>query len=199
MKARSTPAIENNREPIASVLVRWLPERGRVLEIASGPGAHAAYFAERFPGLQWQPSDPAPPALESIRAWVAHCDGGNLLDPLAIDVTEDWPAEGPYDAVLNINMLHVSPYPAAARGLFAGATAVLEPGSPLLVYGPFFRAQIETAPSNLRFDDMLRARDPDWGLRHLDELSGLAQAAGMSLREVVDMPANNNVVVFVKD
>ena len=189
------PSTERNRDDILAVLRQVLPERGTILEIASGTGQHAVYFAPHFPRAVWQPSDRTPEALASIRAWAAEVGLPNLRDPLRIDVTSpEWPIEAA-DAIVNINMLHISPW-TACQGLFAGAARTLGTGAPLFYYGAFIRADRETAPSNLEFDRSLRERDPAWGVRKLEEVVEVARQAGLHLDEVVDMPNNNFSVVF---
>ena len=191
---RSAPAALRNREPIAQVLADWLPERGRVLEIASGTGEHAAFFAERFAPLEWQPSDVHPDALGSIAAWRAVAGLANLKPPVVIDAsTPVWPVEGA-EAVLSINMVHISPW-AAALGLIAGAARILPPGGPLILYGPWLRAEVPTAPSNLAFDADLRRRDPAWGLRRVEDFAAAA-AGPFELVETRGMPANNAMLLL---
>ena len=192
---RSSPATERNREPIAAVLREALPERGTALEIASGTGEHAAYFAGCFPTLRWQPSDPDPNALASIRAWREEAGVDNLLEPLRLDAAaETWPVAAA-DAILCINMVHISPW-AATEGLMRGAKRLLPEGGPLVLYGPFRRAGVTTAPSNEAFDQSLRARNPEWGLRDLEAVEAEALKRGLRLERVVEMPANNLTVVF---
>ena len=187
---RSAPAVSRNREPIAEVLREWLPERGLVLEIASGTGEHAAFFAEKFPELEWQPSDVNPDALASIRAWRETARLPNLREPLVIDAgAPDWPIANA-DAVLSINMVHISPW-TAALGLLGGAARVLAGGGPLILYGPWLKHDIPTAPSNLQFDRELRARDPHWGLRRVEDFAAAASERGLVLTETRAMPANN--------
>lgn len=194
MRLRS-PAAERNREPIAAILRDVLPPRGTVLEIASGTGQHAAFFAQQFPHLTWQPSDPDDSALASVRAWVEHAGAGNLLPPLRLDVTDTtWPVESA-DAVVNINMVHISPW-RACEGLMEGAARLLGPGSVLFMYGPYRVEGRPTAPSNEAFDASLRARDPSWGLRYLHEVEAEASKHAFELESVHDMPANNLSVVF---
>ena len=145
---RSAPAALRNREPIAAVLTEWLPESGTVLEIASGTGEHAIWFAERFPRLAWQPSDAHPDALASIAAWREARGHSNVRQPLVIDASStDWPIDRA-DAVLNINMAHISPW-SASLGLIEGAAKILPPEGSLILYGPWLKDEIETAPSNL--------------------------------------------------
>jgi len=192
---RSAPAALRNREPIAEVLADWLPERGRVLEVASGTGEHAAFFAERFPNLEWQPSDLHPDALASIRAWLAEARLPNLREPIVIDAAApDWPTDRA-DALLNINMVHISPW-TSALGLIAGAARLLAPGGPLVIYGPWLKADIPAAPSNLAFDADLRARDPEWGLRRVEDFAKAAASAGLELAETRTMPANNLMLLL---
>jgi len=193
---RSAPAALRNREPIASVLEEWLPPTGVVLEIASGTGEHATFFADRFPNLEWQPSDVHPDALESIAAWRLESGLGNVREPLWIDAScpADWPIERA-DAVLSINMVHISPW-ASALGLLDGAARVLKVGAPLILYGPWMKSDIATAESNLAFDSDLRRRDPAWGLRHVEEFAAAAKERRLSLDEVRSMPANNLMLLL---
>ncbi len=192
---RSAPAAVRNREPIAEVLDQWLPERGLVLEIASGTGEHAAWFAARFPHLEWQPSDVDPGALDSIRAWREEAALPNLRDPLVIDSSEpDWPIRRA-DAIFNSNMVHISPWK-TALGLLAGGARLLDPGAPLILYGPWVSDKVETAPSNLAFDADLKRRDPEWGLRKVEEFEAEAIARGFRLAGQRAMPANNLMLLF---
>jgi hypothetical protein len=192
---REAPAAARNREPIAEVLAEELPASGLVLELASGTGEHAVHFARRFPDLLWQPSDPDAAALESIAAWREYARLGNLLPPLALDARQDrWPIESA-DAMLCINMVHISPM-AATEALVARAGQMLPPGAPLIFYGPYLEDDIETAPSNLTFDAGLRARNPEWGLRHVRWLDGLAASHGLDRKRRVSMRANNLTLVY---
>ncbi len=190
---KHAPATVRNREPIAAVLAEVLPPSGTVLEIASGSGEHCAFFAVRFPALRWQPSDPEPAALASIAAW---CDGlANVAPPLAIDAAApDWPVDRA-DALLCINMVHISPWE-ATLGLIDGAARVLAAGAPLILYGPYRRAEVETAPSNEAFDASLKARDPRWGLREVADVTEAAAARGLGFERLVEMPANNLMLVY---
>lgn len=190
---RHAPATERNRTPILEVLRRTLPPQGLVLEVASGTGQHAAAFAEALPGVIWQPSDPDPALRDSIRAWAAAATLPNLREPLDLDAASaGWPIRSA-DAVVCINMIHIAPWD-AALGLFAGAERLLPAGGPLLLYGPFQRGGRHTAPSNAAFDADLKARNPAWGVRDLDAVE--RAAAGFTLAEVAEMPANNLTVVL---
>lgn len=192
---RSAPAALRNREPIAEVLADWLPPTGFVLEIASGTGEHACFFAERFPQLIWQPSDVDAHALQSIAAYVAEAGLPNLRPPLVIDAAAGgWPVEQA-DAVLSINMVHISPW-ASALGLIACAAQVLGPGRPLILYGPWLKNDISTAASNLAFDADLRRRDPAWGLRRVEDFAAAAEPGGFTLEETRTMPANNLMLLL---
>jgi hypothetical protein len=192
---RHAPATGRNREPIAAVLTEELTDRGLVLEVASGTGEHAVHFARTFPGLDWQPSDPDRDALETIAAWREEAGLPNLLPPVQLDAAaRDWPVPTA-DAVLCINMVHISPV-AATEGLVAGAAQLLAAGAPLILYGPYFDPGVETAPSNLAFDLDLRSRNPEWGLRSVEWLDGLAEQAGFRRARRVAMPANNLTLVY---
>lgn len=191
---RSAPAATRNREPIAEVLEDWLPDSGTVLEIASGTGEHVVHFAKRFPKLDWQPSDMHADALQSIAAWRAEAGLANIREPLAVDVSQSWPIERA-DAVLNINMVHISPW-AASLGLLAGAARILPNGAPLILYGPWLSDDFETAPSNLAFDAQLKSVDPGWGLRRVEDFAREAAAQNFALEETRSMPANNLMLLF---
>jgi Protein of unknown function (DUF938) len=194
---RSAPAALRNREPIAEVLSEWLPERGIVLEIASGTGEHAVFFAERFPQLEWQPSDVHPDALQSIEAWREGAGVNNMLPPVMLNAAaSDWPVASA-NAVLSINMVHISPW-ASALGLIHGAARLLPSGEPLILYGPWLKEDVPTVPSNLAFDADLRARDPEWGLRTVEEFAAAAQERGFVLEQTRAMPANNLMLLFRK-
>lgn len=219
---RSAPAAQRNREPIADILREWLPHSGIILEIASGTGEHAVHFAERFPNLEWQPTDIHPDALSSIAAWREQTGRSNLRPPLALDAgSADWPIDradtiisikmdsdscndpklaekGGFDVVLNLNMVHISPW-SAALGLLDGAARVLKRGGALIIYGPWLRAGVETAPSNLAFDQQLRERDPEWGLRRVEDFDAAASNRGFALEQTRAMPANNLMLLFRLD
>ena len=193
---RHAPATARNREPILDVLRRVLPPSARVLEIASGTGEHAVFFAAGLPGVVWQPTDPDVSARASIEAHAADLGAASVRPPLAIDVSvTGWERDLSADAVVCINMIHIAPW-SAAEGLFRGARALLAPGAPLVTYGPYRFDGAFTAPSNEEFDASLRARDPAWGVRDVADLRRLAAAAAFTLEDVVPMPANNHVLVF---
>jgi len=192
---RHAPATGRNREPIAAVLTEELPETGLVLEVASGSGEHAVHFARTYPRLEWQPSDPDPDALASIAAWREEAGLANLRPPVLLDASaHDWPLNHA-DAVLCINMVHISPL-ATTKGLLAGAERLLAPGAPLILYGPYLEAEIETAPSNLAFDFDLKSRNPEWGLRSVEWLDEVAASHGFARTCRVAMPANNLTLVY---
>ena len=190
---RQAPAAARNVGPIGDVLAEWLPERGTVLEIASGTGEHALAFARRFPHLDWQPSDPDPEAMASIEAWAAE-GPPNLRPPVQLDVCADWPVDTA-DAILCINMVHIAPW-AAALGLLGGAGRLLESGAPLILYGPWLKADIETVPSNLEFDAELKRRDPEWGLRWVEDFAAAAAQKGLKMEQTRRMPANNLMLLL---
>ena len=189
------PHVARNREPILEVLRRVLPRQGLVLEIASGGGEHAAYFAENLLGLLWQPTDANTEMFESIAAHRAAAGVANLLAPLHLDVTsEQWPVESA-DALVCCNMIHIAPW-AATEGLMAGAGRTLAHGGLIYLYGPYKIDDQHTAPSNQDFDTRLRARNPLWGVRDLTNVSSMAKRHGFELSETVPMPANNLSVIF---
>jgi SAM-dependent methyltransferase len=194
--ALSSPATARNREPILAVLREVLPPAPRVLEVASGAGEHAAFLAAELPEATWLPTDPDAQALASVAAWRAAAGLPKLAEPRRLDVTNaaDWPA-GPFDAVVCINMVHISPW-TATEGLMAGAARILPPGGVLYLYGPYLEDAVETAPSNLAFDADLKRRNPAWGIRRLEDVTALAAAHGLALDRRVPMPANNLSVVF---
>ena len=193
----SSPSAQRNREPIAAVLADWLPESGLILELASGSGEHAVHFAQAFPQLEWQPSDPDPEALLSIEAWRADSGLANLREPVILDAAAaTWPVEQA-NAVLNINMVHISPWE-AALGLLDGAARVLGTGGKLILYGPWIVEGLPTAPSNLAFDADLRQRNPAWGLRKVEDFAGQAEKRALLLADQREMPANNRMLLFIR-
>jgi SAM-dependent methyltransferase len=191
-----SPAVARNTGPILEVLRAHLPGRGEVLEIAAGSGEHAAAFAGALSGLDWTPTDPSPEARASIAAWAEAAGLPNLRPPLALDMLDPttWP-EGRVQAVVCINMIHISPW-AATEGLMALAGRVLAPGGLLALYGPYREADVPLAPSNAAFDESLKSRDPAWGLRDRDAVAGAAKAEGLALTLRVAMPANNLMLLF---
>jgi SAM-dependent methyltransferase len=177
------------------VLRDHLPQPAVVLEIASGTGEHAVWFSGALPGVTWQPTDRDPEALASIAAWRDLSGPPNLMPPLPLDATADtWPV-AQADAVVAINLVHIAPW-TVTQGLIAGAARVLTSGGLLILYGPFREGGAHTAASNAAFDADLRARDPAWGIRDLDEITALANQHGLVGPERVAMPANNLTVVF---
>ena len=193
---RHAPATLRNRDAIVEVLGDWLPFAGTVLEVASGSGEHVVHFAAAFPAIDWQPSDPDAEALVSIAAWSAEAGLANIAPPLELDAAADWPTTKA-DALLCINMVHISPW-AATLGLLAGAARLLPPGAPLILYGPYVEAGTPTAEGNVAFDASLRARNPEWGLRDVDAVKAAAAEAGLSFAERRAMPANNLMLLFRK-
>ena len=192
---RSAPHVARNARPIAEILRGVLPARGLALEIASGSGEHVLHFAAAFPDLQWQPSDPEPAAIRSIEAWRVESGLPNLLPAIALDArAAKWPVAAA-DAILCINMVHISPW-AATAGLICGARRLLAAGAPLYLYGAYRRAGVATAPSNEAFDASLRARDPEWGLKNLEDVVAEAEKNGLRVDAVIPMPANNLSVVL---
>ena len=193
--AKSAPAAARNREPILAVLRDRLPRPAFVLEIASGTGEHAVWFSEALPDLTWQPTDREPDALRSIAAWREIAGPPNLLPPLCLDATADpWPVDRA-DAIVAINMVHIAPWTTTLE-LIAGAARVLTRGGLLFLYGPFSEGGVHSAASNARFDADLRARDPSWGIRDLNDITALANQHGFNAPERIAMPANNLSVVL---
>lgn len=191
---RFAPATINNRDPIVAVLRDALPSHGLALEVASGSGEHAVHFAVSFPDLDWQPTDPDPAALASITAWRAESDLPNLCPPIHLNAADGWPVDRA-DAILCINMVHISPWN-ATLGLLKGAGHVLPSGGLLYLYGPYTREGVETAPSNLAFDASLKARDARWGLRAVEDVITAADAHNFVFDRLVEMPANNFSLLF---
>jgi hypothetical protein len=189
------PATVRNRDFILDVLRDVLPKTGVILEIASGSGEHIVHFAKNLPSLVFQPSDPDADARLSVAAWVKATDVSNVRSPIALDASSPvWPIASA-DGIICINMIHISPWEATV-GLINGAAAVLPPGSPLYLYGPYKREGFATAPSNQAFDQSLRDRNPTWGLRDLEAVAALARSVGFLAPVITEMPANNLSVVF---
>ena len=192
-----SPSTARNRGPILAVLRRVLPRRGLVLEIASGTGEHAAHIAAALPHLDWQPTEQDATMFASIVAHAVDVPAGNILPPLPLDVAApDWPLAHA-DAIVCINMIHIAPW-RASEGLMTGAARVLAPGGVLYLYGPFKLDGRHSADSNAAFDASLKARNPDWGVRDLGDVTALAARHGLALAETVPMPANNLSVVLRK-
>jgi SAM-dependent methyltransferase len=194
-EALTSPSVARNREPILAVLRRVLPEQGHVLEIASGTGEHAVFFAAALPKLIWQPTDQDPIALRSIAAHRAAAGLANLAPPLHLDASaSDWPVSHA-DAIVAINMVHISPW-SATEGLMRGSERILPPGGVLYLYGAYKENGVHTAPSNAVFDESLRTRHPDWGVRDVVDVARLAEAHALTLVQQIAMPAHNLSLVF---
>jgi SAM-dependent methyltransferase len=190
----NAPAAERNKEPILEVLRRVLPKSGLVLEIASGTGQHIVHFARELPDLEWQPSDPDPEMHGSIKGWIVRAGVRNVRDPLKLEVCSGgWPTRA--DAVLCINMIHIAPW-SATLGLMSGASRLLPKGELLYLYGPYRRHGRHTSASNEAFDRDLRLRNAEWGVRDLETVAEAAAHCGLTLEEVVEMPANNLSAIF---
>lgn len=194
---RHSPAAERNGPPILAELQRCLPAHGQLLEIASGTGQHAAFCSAGLPGWQWQPSECDAAALPSISAWCAGLE--RVQPPIVLDVlASTWPgAPSPIDAIYCANLIHIAPW-ACCAGLMRGAARHLAPTGLLVTYGPYLEDGVPTAPGNLLFDADLRARDPAWGLRRLEDVAREAAGTGLVLRERVPMPANNLMLVWAR-
>ncbi|MBU1325478.1 MAG: DUF938 domain-containing protein [Alphaproteobacteria bacterium] len=194
--ARTSPAASRNLEPILEVLRAHLPASGPVLEVAAGTGQHAAAFAAALPGLDWTPSDPSADARASVEAWR---DNGpaNLKPCLPVDVldAETWP-DATFKAVFCANMIHIAPAAATSALMRLAGRVLTRPGGLLVIYGPFLEPDVATAPSNLAFDDSLRSRDPDWGLRDRDAVIAAAGEHGLAFTLRKAMPANNLMLLF---
>ncbi len=195
---RYAPSTARNREPVREVFAAQGLTSGQVLEIASGTGEHGAFLTEAFPELHWTYSDIDPAGRLSQQAWRSAAEHDRLSGPLAIDASSDNWGEGEgkaWDLIVSVNMVHISPF-AATEGLLRGAGRLLKPGGHLFLYGPYARNG-DIAPSNAAFSENLQSRDPAWGVRDLDtQIVPLAEAAGLSLKSVIDMPANNLSVIF---
>lgn len=195
---RYAPATERNREPILAILQQVLPPTGTILEISSGTGEHGVFMAPQLAPRHWLPSDPDPDARASIVAWQQFAPVGNLHPPIDLDASSDqWlvDPQSPITAIVNINMIHIAPK-AAYLGLLAGAQRTLTVGGILYLYGPFKQGGVHTAPSNAAFDESLRSRNSEWGVRDLEEIIAVAASHDLRLQQVDPMPANNLSVVF---
>lgn len=195
--ALSSPAARRNAEAILTVLRGHLPASGSVLEVASGTGEHAVAFAKALPAVTWTPSDSSIEARTSIAAWGAKSSGDNLRPPIALDCldADTWPQDR-FDALFCANMTHISPW-AATEGLMAlGGRVLRRPGRLLALYGPYREADVPLAPSNAAFDDSLKARNPEWGLREREAVEALARSHGLVATARIEMPANNLMLLF---
>ena len=192
---------DRNRDDILVVLREIVPEAGSILEIASGAGKHAAHFAAAFAPRVWQPSEYDPDRIDAMRARLSGLDLPNLRDPVLLDAAADsWPVEAgwadpPIRMIYNVNMIHIAPW-SVCLGLLAGAARILRDDGVLFIYGPFNRDGVYTSEGNANFDRSLRAQNAEWGLRDLGEVCEAAEAVGLSLDRVVEMPVNNLSVVF---
>lgn len=190
-------ATERNREPILEVLKQFLPPTGTVLEIASGTGEHAVFFAPRLPALKWQPSDRNLLAISSIKSWQKYQPSANLYPPIYVDVTqENWDIQVEnIEAIVSINMIHIAPW-SACLGLMQGAKKLLPKGGILYLYGPFQRGGHHTAPSNEQFDQYLKMQNSEWGVRHLEDVIKVGEEQELKWLATVPMPANNLSVIL---
>jgi Protein of unknown function (DUF938) len=192
-----SPSAEHNKGPIADALQRVLPGSGCILEVSSGMGQHVVHFASIMPHLVWQPTECDPECLRSIAAWSAIESLGNVKRPLALDVHDEvWPVSQA-DAAICINMIHIAPS-SATGALLGGASRILNSGAVLVLYGPFRRGGQHTSASNEAFDLHLRAQNPGWGVRNLEDVADTAKKEGFDLAVVCPMPANNLTAVFRK-
>jgi len=196
------PATERNRQPILDVLQQVIPAEGNILEIASGTGEHACFFAPYFPNQQWIPSDPDRLLRLSIEAWRQDCKSDNLQIPLDIDVSlPNWETKlnnsaiATIGAIIAINLIHISPW-SACQGLIAGAGKILQSGGILYLYGPYKQQGKHTAPSNETFDQSLQFRNSDWGVRNLEDVVELAEKHQLILHKIIPMPTNNLSLIF---
>jgi len=189
------PATLRNREVIAEVLTPLMPTTGTIAEVASGSGEHIAFLAPLFPAVGFQPSDIDPRSRASIDAHAAESGATNIAKAIMLDaLAPSWEISD-LDGLLNINMIHISPWK-ACTGLLAKAATAIKPSGFLFLYGPYFRDGVTTAPSNSSFDRSLRSRNPTWGIRDLADVEREAQSRGLMLEAVTEMPANNVSLVF---
>ncbi len=190
-----SPAAERNKDPILTVLESVLPAEGTVLEIASGTGQHVCFFAQALPSIQWQPTEPDDSSREAMAIRIREARLDNVYEPLALDVSQPrWPVADHYDAILCINMIHISPW-SATHALLRGAARHLSAAGRLILYGPYFENG-EAAQSNRDFDASLKQRNPEWGLRELEDVTRVAATHSLQRQQVVRMPANNLTLVF---
>ena len=195
---RHAPATSRNRAPILKVLREHLPQLGTILEIASGTGEHISYFARAMPHLNWQPTDIDTGAILSTAAYCKDASLANLALPKRLDVmSSNWPYTQ-LAGVLCINMIHIAPWSCSA-GLISGAAQVLEGNGPLVLYGPFKRNGIHTAPTNETFDRMLQSKNPEWGVRDIEAVEAIARDAGFDESTAIEMPSNNCCLILRRD
>jgi Protein of unknown function (DUF938) len=193
----ASPSATRNKAPIAGVLQRVLPRNGCILEVSSGTGQHVVHFARVMPHLVWQPTECDADCLRSIAAWLAAERLENVKLPLALDVHDEiWPVRQA-DAAVCINMIHIAPS-GATGALLRGTSKILDSGAVFILYGPFRRHGEHTSSSNEAFDRLLRAQNPEWGVRNLEDVAETAGKQGFDLQEVCQMPANNLSAVFRK-
>lgn len=199
----SFAAAERNVDAICEAMgARFASWTGNALEIGSGTGQHLVRLARALPGLTWQGSDPDPVHCASVAAWIAH-EGLEMPAPLQLDAAGDWAARPaladrlPLSLIFCANVIHIAPF-AVAEGILAGAGQALAPGGALAFYGPFRLSGDWVAPSNEAFDQRLKAQDPRWGIRDIEELAPLAAAAGLQGPDLVEMPANNRIAIWRK-
>lgn len=194
-----SPSTARNREPIHDVLSRLLGDSAKVLEFASGSGEHALYMTERHPGWQWQPSDIDDAAIQSVEAWRTHSELGNILPAqrrnLLADSDDGQEPDAHWDAIVAVNLIHISPWQVTERLMHAAGQQLVS-GGILFLYGPYRRNGEHTAPSNVEFDAWLKARDPRWGVRDLEQVIAEAVDNGLTLHGVEQLPANNLAVAF---
>lgn len=192
-----SPSAERNKGPISEVLRRVLPAQGDVLEVSSGTGQHVLHFAQAMPHIRWQPTERDADSLKSIASWLAETPMANVSAPYRLDVhDETWPVRDVV-AVVCINMIHIAA-PSATEALLRGAANVIARGGILFLYGPFRRQGRHTSAGNKAFDAQLKAQNPEWGVRNLEDVAHLASAVGLELEQTQDMPANNLSVIFRK-
>lgn len=200
-----SPSAERNKQPLADVLRQLLPAQGTALEIASGTGQHVVWFAQQLPLWTWQPSEVHRGALYNIEVRVAQAELDNVLDPIQLDVLvqpwlkdsaqEEPPSPSKFDLIFCANMLHIAPWQACAA-LMQGSARYLAEGGVLVTYGPYFEHGVRPSPSNMDFDQSLRAHDASWGIRQREEIEQQAKLAGLHLIERHAMPANNLTLVW---
>ncbi len=198
------PATLRNRDSIAAVLSNYLPPNSLLLEIASGSGEHGVFFQKKFPSITWQTSDPKLVHRKSINSWIKH-EGliSKMPQPLDLDVEKrPWPITKQLKfhikGIVCINMIHISPW-TCTKALFEESKNYLDQNNFLILYGPFFRKNIQTSVGNVKFDQSLKLQNPLWGLRQLDEVNKLALENGFKLDNLIEMPANNLSVIYCLD